>query len=71
MAVIYALRKLYPVIAGHKIELYTDHMLLAFIYKLPTSDNQHLARFIIACQGFDLKICYKKGKRNIIADALS
>ncbi len=46
-------------------------MLLTFIYKLLTTDNQRLARFIIACQGFDLKIYYKKGKRNIVADVLS
>ncbi len=71
MVVIYALRKFYPVIAGRKIELYTGHMPLTFIYKLPSSDNHRLAKFIIACQGFDLKIYFKQGKRNIVADALS
>ncbi|MCP4601785.1 MAG: hypothetical protein GY847_14935, partial [Proteobacteria bacterium] len=71
MAVIYALRKFYPVIAGCMIKLYTDHMPLTFIYKLPSSDNHRLAKFITACQGFDLKIYYKTGNRNIVADALS
>ncbi|MCP4605750.1 MAG: hypothetical protein GY847_35385, partial [Proteobacteria bacterium] len=34
-------------------------------------ENRRLQKFILVCSEYDLKIYYKKGKRNVVADALS
>ncbi len=56
---------------GQEIHLYTDHMPLTYLYKLPTSPNIRLNKFIGVCSEFNVKIFYRKGNRNAVADALS
>ncbi len=40
LGVCYALRKFEHILMGRDIHVYTDHMPLTYLYKLPTSPNR-------------------------------
>ncbi len=56
---------------GREIRIYMDHMLLTYLYRLPTLPNCHLMRFAGVCSEFGAKIFYIQGKWNAVANALS
>ncbi len=50
--------------------IFTDHNPLIFLSRMRNA-NQRLMRWSLFIQDFNLEICYKKGKDNVLADALS
>lgn len=52
------------------VKVFTDHNPLTFLAKMQNS-NQRIMRWALIVQEFNIDICYKKGKENVLADALS
>ncbi len=50
--------------------VFTDHNPLVFLSRMKNS-NQRIMRWSLFVQDFNIEICYKKGKDNVLADALS
>jgi hypothetical protein len=69
-AIIWALNKLKEIIIGSKIIIYTDHNPLTYLTE-STAKSAKLIRWSLALQKFEIELRYKKGKFNVVADALS
>lgn len=70
LSVIYAVEEFRPYVEGSHFKVITDHSALQWLYK--TKDpHGRLARWAMRLQSFDYEIIYKKGKDNIVPDALS
>lgn len=52
------------------VSVFTDHNPLIFLSRMKNS-NQRIMRWSLFVQDFNLEIRYKKGKDNVLADALS
>ncbi|XP_043862271.1 uncharacterized protein LOC122756508 [Drosophila santomea] len=69
-AIVWAVRKLRPYLEGYHFKVITDHMALKWLNSIE-SPTGRIARWALELQQFDLKIAYRKGRLNIVADALS
>jgi hypothetical protein len=68
--VVFAIEKFRSYLVGAKVIVYIDHAALK--YPLMKKDaKQHLMRWILLLQEFDLEIRDKKGVQNSVADHLS
>ena len=54
----------------HQVTVYTDHDPLRFLHKMK-NHNQKLMRWRLQLQDYNLVICNRKGKQNVIPDLLS
>ncbi|CAK1602518.1 unnamed protein product [Parnassius mnemosyne] len=70
MAVIYALEQFRSYVEGTKCKIITDHASLLWFYKL-NNPSGRLARWSMRLSQFDFEIEHRKGKLNVIPDALS
>lgn len=72
LALVMALKHFEVYVGGSCIPLvvYTDHNPLIFLSRM-CNQNQHLMRWSLYLQEFNLNIQYKKGSENLLADALS
>lgn len=70
LAIVWALHTLRNFIYGHKIIIHTDHQPLTFTIS-PKNNNAKLKRWKAFIEEHDHEICYKPGKANVVADALS
>lgn len=70
LAVIYALEQFRTYVEGQKCKIVTDHSSLLWFYKLKNPSGR-LARWSMRLSQFDFDIEHRKGKLNIIPDALS
>lgn len=52
------------------VKVFTDHNPLTFLARMRNS-NQRIMRWALIVQEFNIEISYKKGKENVLADALS
>ena len=70
LAIIYSVNHFRPYVYGHRFDLVTDHKPLIWLHSVkdPTS---RLARWKLKLAEYEYKICYKAGKINSNADALS
>ncbi len=50
--------------------VYTDHNPLVFLSRM-YNHNQHLMRWTLVVQSYNIEIRHKKGSENVLADALS
>ena len=70
LAIIYALKTWRYYVAGQKIQVYTDHKSIQYLYTQPNLSMRQL-RWKDTLSEFDVKIDYKAGGMNVVADALS
>ena len=70
MAIFHAVQKWHPYLLGNHFYIKTDHQNLKyFLEQQVPSPTQH--KWVNKLMGYDCEITYKKGKDNIVADALS
>jgi hypothetical protein len=69
-SIIYALKKLDPILYGCKISLYTDHNPLIHI-RNAASTSSKLLRWSLWLSRYDITVRYIPGKQNVMADFLS
>jgi transposase InsO family protein len=69
-AIFYALKKLEYLLRDRSFTLKTDHANLRFL-KANYSNEDKVQRWLACYQGFDMKIDYLEGPKNVVADSLS
>lgn len=70
LAIIYAIKKFYNIIAGYKTKICTDHKALIFL-NLCKNPTPRIIRWLLYLQPLKLEFAHIEGKNNCIADALS
>src|ERR1700690_3059298 len=70
LAILHALKKWRPYLMGRHFKVKTDHDSLKYFLEqiLSSEEQQKLVTKMLGC---DFEIIYKKGKQNVVADALS
>eukprot|EP00253_Pinus_taeda_P036333 PITA_36333 len=70
LAILHALKKWRPYLMGRHFKVKTDHDSLKYFLeqRLSSEDQQ---KWVTKMLGYDFEIIYKKGKQNVVADALS
>ena len=69
-AVVHALKSWRHFLMGRRVEIYTDHKSLKYIFT-QRELNMRQRRWIELIKDYDLSINYHPGKANVVADALS
>ena len=70
LAILHALKKWRPYLMGRHLKVKTDHdSLKYFLEKILSSEEQQ--NWVTKMLGYDFEIMYKKGKQNVVVDALS
>lgn len=70
LGVLYGLEQFRPYVEGQKCKIVTDHASLLWFYKL-NNPTGRLARWSMRLSQFHIEIEHRKGKLNVIPDALS
>lgn len=72
LAAVWAMKKLKYFLYGQKFDLYTDHQALRGIFRNKSDDvSSRIVRLLSKTTDYHPNIIYKKGKENVVADALS
>ena len=70
LVILHALKKWRPYLMGRHFKVKTDHdSLKYFLEQILSSEEQQ--KWVTKMLGYDFEIIYKKGKQNVVADALS
>ena len=69
-AVVFALKIWWHYLYGEKIEIFTDHKSLKYIFSQKELNLQQ-RRWLELLKDYDINIQYHPGKANVVADALS
>ena len=70
MVILHAVQKWKPYLLGNDFYIKTDHQSLKyFLEKWVSSPTQQ--KWVSKLMGYDNEITYKKGKENLVVDALS
>ena len=69
-AIIFALAKCRHYLYGAKVEIYTDHQSLKYIFSQKDLNLRH-RRWMEFLEDYDITIAYHPGRANVVADALS
>jgi hypothetical protein len=70
MAILHALKKWHPYLIGRNFKVKIDHDSLKYFLEQRLSlEEQH--KWVTKILGYDFEILYKRGKKNVVADALS
>eukprot|EP01018_Ginkgo_biloba_P024747 Gb_03970 [translate_table: standard] len=70
LAIIHAITKWRQYLLGRKFIVQTDHVSLKYLMQQETLTNEQ-QKWVDKLQAFDFEIRYKKGRENVVADALS
>ena len=70
LAILHAFAKWHHYLYGSKIKVKTDHRTLKYFLTQPNLSMKQ-KRWLAAVQSYDFDIEYRKGKENVVADALS
>lgn len=70
LAVVWAIHKFRPYVEGAQFTVMTDHFSLQWLHNLKDPSGR-LARWSVRLQQYDFNIVHRKGKDNVIPDALS
>jgi hypothetical protein len=70
MEILHALKKWHPYLIGRHFKVKTDHDSLKYFLEQRLSSEEQ-QKWVTKILGYDFEIIYKKGKQNVVADALS
>ena len=70
LAILHALKKWRPYLMGRHFKVKTDHDSLKYLLEQILSSEEQ-QKLVTKMLGYDFEIIYKKGKQNVMADALS
>jgi hypothetical protein len=70
MAILHELKKWCPCLIGRHFKVKIDHICLKYFLEQRLSSEEQ-QKWVTKMLGYDFEIIYKKGKQNIVADALS
>jgi hypothetical protein len=70
LAILYAVELWHPYLLGQCFQIKTDHQNLKYFLEQRIS-SQKQQKWVTNLFGYDYEIIYKKGKDNVVADALS
>jgi hypothetical protein len=70
MAILHAMKKWHPYLIGRHLKVKTDHDSLKYFLEQRLSSKEQ-QRWVTTILGHDFEIVYKKGKQNVVEDALS
>ena len=70
MAILHALKKWRPYLIGRHLKVKMDHDILKYFMEQRLSLEEQ-QKCVTKTLGYDSEIVYKKGKQNVVADALS
>eukprot|EP00253_Pinus_taeda_P017825 PITA_17825 len=70
LAILHALKKWRPYLMGRHFKVKTDHDSLKYFLEQRLSSEEQ-QKWVTKMLGYDFEIIYKKGKKNVVADALS
>jgi hypothetical protein len=70
MEILHALKKWCPYLIGRHFKVKTDHDSLKYFLEQRLSSEEQ-QKWVTKILGYDFEIVYKKGKKNVVADALS
>jgi hypothetical protein len=70
MEILHALKKWCPYLIGRHFKVKTDHDSLKYFLEQRLSSKEQ-QKWVTKILGYDFEIVYKKGKKNVVADALS
>ena len=69
MAILHALKKWRPYLIGRHFKVKTDHDTLKYFLEQRLSSEEQ-QKWVTKILGYDFEIVYKKGKQNVVVDAL-
>lgn len=70
LAIVWAIRKMRPYLEGYAFTVITDHLSLKWLNAIE-SPSGRIARWALELQQHTFDVKYRKGKLNVVADALS
>jgi hypothetical protein len=70
MTILHALKKWRPYLIGRHFKVKTDHDSLKYFLEQRLSSEEQ-QKWVTKILGYDFEIVYKKGKKNVVADAFS
>jgi hypothetical protein len=70
MAILHTLKKWHPYLIGTHFKVKTDHDSIKYFLEQRLSSKEQ-QKCVTKILGYDFEIVYKKGKQNVVADALS
>jgi len=70
MAILHALKKWFPYLIGRHFKVKTGHDSLKYFLEQRLSSEEQ-QKWVTKILGYDFEIIYKKGKQNVVVDALS
>ena len=70
LAILHALKKWRPYLMGGHFKVKTDHDSLKYFLEQRLS-SQEQQKLVTKMLGYDFQIIYKKGKKDVVADAIS
>jgi hypothetical protein len=68
--ILHALNKCHPYLIGRNFKVKRDHDSLKYFLEQRLSSKEQ-QKWVTKILGYDFEIIYKKGKKNVVADALS
>jgi hypothetical protein len=70
MEILHELKKWHPYLIGRHFNVKRDHDSLKYFLEQRLSSKEQ-QKWVTKILGYDFEIIYKKGKKNVVADALS
>ncbi|KAL7724485.1 hypothetical protein ACLKA6_007314 [Drosophila palustris] len=70
LAIVWAIRKLRCYLEGYRFDVVTDHLALKWLNSIDNPTGR-IARWALELQHYQFDIHYRRGKQNVVADALS
>ncbi|XP_070855071.1 uncharacterized protein [Drosophila suzukii] len=70
LAIVWATRKLRCYLEGYQFDVITDHLALKWLNSIDNPTGR-IARWALELQQYQFTVLYRKGKYNVVADALS